>query len=95
MEAKTKNGRTLKIGTKVAYSVDFLKSIGESHGPMAHARGEIVAFKFISDDCILAKVSWADDKVRRFKAPISYTSLEVLITLELNARAYDDDLEET
>lgn len=72
--AKTKNGRVLTIGAQVAYSVDFLKSISESHGPMAHARGEIVAFDILSDDCILADIKWSDDKAKRFKAPISYTS---------------------
>ncbi len=30
-----------EIGDKIAYSVQFLKSIGMSHSDMAHARGTI------------------------------------------------------
>ena len=33
-----------QIGDKVAYSVQFLKSVGMSHSDMAHARGVIVGF---------------------------------------------------
>ena len=32
---------TFTVGDRVAYSVQFLRSIGMSHGTMAHARGMI------------------------------------------------------
>lgn len=48
----------LSIGTRVAYSVQFLKSIGMSHGDMAHARGTITALKELSPECVLASVEW-------------------------------------
>lgn len=38
MPKKTPN---FKVGDKVAYSVQFLKSIGESHGDMALGRGVV------------------------------------------------------
>lgn len=45
------------VGSKVAYSVQFLKSIGESHGDMARGRGtviELINFGSLS----LAKIDW-------------------------------------
>lgn len=34
----------IELGDKVAYSVQFLKSIGMSHSDMARARGEVTGF---------------------------------------------------
>lgn len=51
-----------KIGDKIAYSVQFLKSICMSHSEMARGRGEIVGFKDYG--IILAEIKWnvaADD----------------------------------
>lgn len=47
----------MKIGNKVAYSVQFLKSIGMSHGEMAHARGEVVELIKLGS-ITLAKIKW-------------------------------------
>ena len=47
-----------KIGDKVAYSVQFLKSICESHGEMARGRGEIIGFKDYG--IILAEIKWTN-----------------------------------
>jgi hypothetical protein len=47
------------VGTKVAYSVQFLRSIGMSHSSnMAHARGEVTVIKSLSRHTILAKITW-------------------------------------
>lgn len=47
-----------EIGNKVAYSVQFLKSIGMSHSDMAHARGEITGFYPLGSSTILAEIKW-------------------------------------
>ena len=39
----------LVIGDKVAYSVQFLRSIGMSHSDMAHGRGIVTEIKNYSD----------------------------------------------
>ena len=46
-----------KLGDKIAYSVQFLKSIGMSHGDMAHARGHITGFMPLGDST-LAEITW-------------------------------------
>ena len=46
------------IGDSIAYSVQFLKSIGMAHSDMAHARGTIFDIKPLSDSLILAKIDW-------------------------------------
>lgn len=48
-----------QVGDKVAYSVQFLKSIGMSHGEMAHARGTITGFYPLSAQTTLAEITWA------------------------------------
>lgn len=45
-----------KVGDKVAYSVQFLKSICMSHSGMARVRGEIVELKDYG--ITLAKINW-------------------------------------
>ena len=45
-------------GDRCAYSVQFLKSIGESHGEMAHGRGTIREIKRYTDTLILASIDW-------------------------------------
>jgi hypothetical protein len=42
----------------VAYSVQFLKSIGMSHSDMAHARGIIVGFTTLGQGTRLATIEW-------------------------------------
>ncbi len=48
----------MEIGTKVAYSVQFLKSIGMSHSDMAQARAVITDLQILGKDVTLAKVVW-------------------------------------
>lgn len=48
---------TVAVGDKVAYSVQFLKSIGESHGDMAHARGVVTAITPVGS-MLLATITW-------------------------------------
>jgi hypothetical protein len=49
----------MKIGNKVAYSVQFLRSIGEGPtSPMCHARGEITDLTNYGANFILATVQW-------------------------------------
>ena len=47
----------MKPGDRVAYSVQFLKSIGCSHGQMAHARGKIASIKNLGELAI-ATIQW-------------------------------------
>jgi len=48
----------MNIGDKVAYSVQFLDSIGESPtGDMCHCRGEIIALKPLGS-ITLAGIKW-------------------------------------
>jgi len=54
--------REIQIGDKVAYSVQFLKAIFESHGPLAHARGVIVDLQPLGQTT-LAKIDWQDDDI--------------------------------
>ena len=46
-----------KIDDRVAYSVQFLKSIGESHGAMSHARGNITAITPFGDRALIS-IEW-------------------------------------
>ena len=48
----------MKVGDKVAYSVQFLKSIGMSHSEMAHARGTVKDFQKIGQNLRLAIIDW-------------------------------------
>ena len=43
---------------RVAYSVQFLKSIGMSHSEMARARGTITGFMPLGSSTILASITW-------------------------------------
>jgi hypothetical protein len=47
-----------EIGDKIAYSVQFLASIGMRHGEMAHARGIITGFYPLSSQTMLAEIRW-------------------------------------
>lgn len=48
----------IDVGTKVAYSVQFLRSIGMSHSDMAHARGIVTALEPLSRETMLAVIDW-------------------------------------
>jgi hypothetical protein len=47
-----------QVGDKVAYSVQFLKSCGMSHGEAAHARGTITGIQALGSHLILASIDW-------------------------------------
>lgn len=49
---------TFKIGDRIAYSVQFLRSIGEITGEMPFARGKITGLKELSKECVLAVIEW-------------------------------------
>jgi hypothetical protein len=51
----------LNVGDNVAYSVQFLKSIGMSHSAMAQARGVITEIKRLSQYATLATIDWKND----------------------------------
>ena len=48
----------LTPGDKVAYSTQFLESIGESHGEMAEGRGIVLEREAVTDDFILIFIDW-------------------------------------
>ena len=47
-----------KVGDRVAYSVQFLESVGGAHTDMAHGRGLITGFKQLSSETMLAVIDW-------------------------------------
>ena len=49
---------TLAPGDKVAYSTQFLESIGENHGKMAEGRGIVLEREAVTEDFILIFVDW-------------------------------------
>ena len=51
----------LKIGDKVAYSAQWLKSTGQYTGDICFARGVILSFTELSKECILAEVDWSSE----------------------------------
>jgi hypothetical protein len=55
----------VSVGSKVAYSVQFLRSIGMSHTDMAHARGIVVEIKPLGPQTMLAKITWDRDMPER------------------------------
>lgn len=50
----------ITVGSKVAYSVQFLRSIGMSHSDMAHARGVVTEVATLGKDSklMLARIDW-------------------------------------
>jgi hypothetical protein len=61
MNTKTANPAqtpTLNPGDKVAYSTQFLESIGESHGEMAEGRGIVREREAVNEDFVLIFVDW-------------------------------------
>ena len=51
----------LKPGDPVAYSVQFLKSIGQSHSDMAHDRGVVLSVQQYSENMAVATIKWAGE----------------------------------
>jgi hypothetical protein len=54
---------TLDIGDKVAYSVDFLRNIGQSHSAMARGRGTVIDRTALTSDFILITIDWNGAKL--------------------------------
>lgn len=48
---------TVQPGQRVAYSVQFLRSIGMSHSDMAQARGTVLDVQSFGE-CQLARIDW-------------------------------------
>lgn len=53
----TKQKFSVQSGDKVAYSVQFLRSIGMSHSDMAHARGIVTEVTALGS-MHLARIDW-------------------------------------
>lgn len=49
------------VGDKVAYSVQFLKSIGMSHSDMAHGRGVVTEVKTHGTSFTIVGIKWDRD----------------------------------
>ena len=49
---------TVAIGDKVAYSVQFLRSIGMSHSDMSRGRGTVTAIQPFGDSNQLVTINW-------------------------------------
>jgi hypothetical protein len=49
---------TLDIGDKVAYSVQFLRNIGQSHSAMARGRGIVTDRNAVTKDFVLITIDW-------------------------------------
>ena len=60
---KQRGPRPFTIGDRVAYSVQFLKSVGLAHGAVAHARGTVIAVDAVNPQWTLVTVEW-DRNVR-------------------------------
>lgn len=48
------------IGDRVAYSVQFLRSIGASHGDIAFLRGIVTSVRPIPGGSVFVSVDWGD-----------------------------------
>jgi hypothetical protein len=50
---------TVAVGDKVAYSVQFLRSIGMSHSDMARGRGTVTEITPLGNEgTLLARINW-------------------------------------
>ena len=52
---------SIEIGSKVAYSVQFLESIAACHTEMAHRRGVVTGMQTFGLSSVLARVQWEPD----------------------------------
>lgn len=51
-----------KVGDNVAYSVQWLRSIGESHGDLARARGKVTDLRPLGKRTLVT-IDWNDDRI--------------------------------
>lgn len=72
----------IKTGDKVAYSVQFLESIGQSHTDLAHDRGVVVTVKDYGKHLILATIKWEHNSPER-------VNVDNLAIVGLNSRPAD------
>jgi hypothetical protein len=80
----TRQRFSVAIGDHVAYSVQFLKSMGLSHSDAAHARGVVREITTLSRDCVLARIQWDRDMPER-------VNVQNLATVGLNRRFQNID----
>lgn len=60
MSTNAENPKGIKVGDRVAYSRNFLASIGAGPtSPLAHARGEVLGLERFSVHTVLARIRWA------------------------------------
>jgi len=52
----------IEIGSRVAYSVKFLRSISAYTGPLPFARGIVTGISSLSDTFALADITWDKDR---------------------------------
>lgn len=63
-------------GDKVAYSVQFLRSIGEGPtSPLCHARGEITEIKKYGEKLSIASIKWENDYFEEFPGKVNCANL--------------------
>ena len=66
----------LAIGDKIAYSVHFLRSIGETPtGPLCHARGKITEIKKYGANFNLAAIAWENNFDNLFPEKVNVCNL--------------------
>lgn len=65
----------ISIGTLVAYSVQFLRSIGMSHTWMGRAKGTVQSFKMIGSSIQLALVKWHCKEWRDLPSKVNIVNL--------------------
>ncbi len=53
----------IKVGDKVGYSHDWLRSTGNHTGPIPFARGVVIELAELSPGCTLARVDWNDPDI--------------------------------
>ncbi len=53
----------IQVGSKVAYSVQFLKAIFASHSNLARARGVVTELNSLSKECVLATIEWGNNEI--------------------------------
>jgi len=66
---------SLQVGDRVAYSVQWLKSTGQCHTDIAHAKGRITSFEDLGRGTIrLAVIEWEGD-TSAFPAKVNVANL--------------------
>ncbi len=53
--------QSIKVNDRVAYTPEFLRSVGEYTGPMPFARGRVLRLDRLTSDLTLASILWEED----------------------------------